>query len=127
MQPYYDLHGCCARYCWRSFDCSAVAVVVVAAAVAAAERPLQLELGHVDEHQDDVAVDDALGPGGAMTVLLEGIDAGVRRRAEKAAFRSRWRFYLVSEGMANRSWSLQLLSGEMSQMTAQRPHSRGVW
>lgn len=62
----------------QSFDCNA-----------AVELRLGLGLGHVDEPQDDVAADGGFEAGVAMKVQPGGTDAGVRRRAERGACRSR--------------------------------------
>ena len=51
----------------------------------------QLGLGHVGVRQDDAAADDALGFDEATRVLPGDTDADVRRRAVRAASRSRSR------------------------------------
>ncbi len=64
----------------QPFDCNA-----------AAEPQQRLELEHSDELQGGAAVGDGLGVDGAMRVRPVGTDAGVRRRAERAASLSRSR------------------------------------
>lgn len=61
----------------QPFDCNA-----------AAEPQRRLELEHADELPGGVAAGDGLGVDGAMRVRPGGTDAGVRRRAERAASQS---------------------------------------